>query len=356
MTQPKLPMRDRLTKALVIILALLAPLLVPKLVAGAEPKAFFTITDALGKTVEVHSGARRIVVTNGDAAEILCALGVGDRIVGITDHIAESATDLLPELKGKPVIGSSQAPNIERIAELRPELVIAYEMWMTQEAFEAKLAPLHIPVARLLCYRVEHLQSDIRILGKIAGREKEAEEYNAYFQGVLGEVAKRLGSVAPRVRVYAESYRDYSTVARGSGADTLLDLAGVDNIALSQPVPFPTISPEWVVAQNPRVIVKASSSQWLKMGYNITDLESVVAFRQGIMNRPVWTRIDAVRNNRVFLLSNEIWTGPRAPVGILYIAKWCYPDLFADIDPEVVHRNWLLKWHGKELKGIYAYP
>lgn len=349
-------MRTILLIVLGVVAALVMLLPFQGAATAAEAAKTFTLTDAVGKKVEVPVSAQRMVVTNGDAAEILCALGVGDRIVGITDHLAESAADLLPELAGKPVIGSSQAPNIEKIAELRPDLVIAYEMWMTQEAFEAKLAPLHIPVARLLCYRVEHLESDIRTLGKIAGREKEAEEYIQYYQSVLGETTQRLKNVSSRVRVYAESYRDYSTVARGSGADTLLDLAGVDNIALSQPVPFPTISPEWVVDQNPQVILKASSSQWLKMGYNITDLDAVVAFRQGIMNRPAWSRIDAVKNNRVFLLSNEIWTGPRAPVGILTIARWCYPDLFADIDPELVHRDWLLKWHHKELKGIYAYP
>jgi iron complex transport system substrate-binding protein len=325
------------------VMALLVLVVQSSMGWAAKAGKAFTLTDALGKTVEVPAPARRIVTTNGDAAEILCALGAGDRIVGVTTHIADSATDLLPELKGRPVVGSSQAPSLERIAELRPDLVIAYEMWMTQEAFEARLAPLGIPVARMLCYRVEHLDSDIRTLGKIAGREKEAEAYIDHFQAVLGEVRKRLEGVAPRVRVYAESYRDYSTVARGSGADTLLELAGVDNIALSQPVPFPAISPEWVVEQNPEVILKASSSQWLKMGYGVTDLDAVVAFRHGIMNRPAWTRIEAVRNNRIFLLSNEIWTGPRAPIGILTIAKWCYPERFADIDPEAVHRDWLRK-------------
>lgn len=344
----------RITFGVVIVLTVVLPL--QTMTRAAEARKTFTITDALGKTVEIPSPARRIVVTNGDAAEILCALGAGDRIVGITDHIAESATDFLPRLKGKPVIGSSQAPSVERIIELQPDLVIAYEMWMSQEAFESKLTPVGIPVIRLYCYRLEHLESDIRILGKVAGEEAKAEEYVAYFQKTLDEVRKRLEGLPKRTRVYAESYRDYSTVARNSGGDRLLEAAGVDNLALSQPVPFPTVTAEWVVDQNPEVIVKASSSQWLKMGYGVSDMESVRAFREGLMNRPAWSRIEAVENNRVHLLANEIWTGPRAPVGILYIARWCFPERFKDIDPEAVHRDWLLKWHQKELKGIYVYP
>ena len=74
------------------------------------------------------------------------------------------------------------------------------------------------------------------------------------------------------------------------------------------------------------------------------------------MNRPSFRQLEAVKNGRVYLLSSEIWTGPRAPISILYIAKWCYPDRFKDMDPEAVHRDWLLTWHDKELKGIYVYP
>lgn len=356
MTRTRISVQHRHERATAVILACLALLLVRGPARAAEPKASFTLADVLGNTVEVPSPARRIVVTNGDAAEILCALGAGDRIVGVTDHIAGSGADLLPQLKGRPIVGSSQTPSVERIIELQPDLVIAYEMWMSREAFEAKLNPVGIPVIRLYCYRLEHLESDIRVLGKIAGNETKAEEYVQHFRKLLDEVKKRLAGLSKKTRVYAESYRDYSTVARGSGADTLLEAAGVDNIALSQPVPFPSITPEWVVDQNPEVILKASSSAWLKMGYGISDVDAVRAFREGLMNRPAWSRIEAVRQGRVFMLSNEIWTGPRAPVGILTIAKWCYPDRFQDIDPEAVHRDWLLKWHGRELKGIYVYP
>ena len=356
MTRPETALQHRFKGVTAVIFVCLALLIVREPARAAEPQAAFTLIDALGNTVKVPSPARRIVVTNGDAAEILCALGAGDRIVGVTDHIVESGADLLPRLKGRPVVGSSQTPSVERIIELQPDLVIAYEMWMSREAFEAKLNPVGIPVIRLYCYRLEHLESDIRVLGKIAGNEAKAEEYVQHFRKVLDDVEKRLAGLSKKTRVYAESYRDYSTVARKSGADTLLEAAGVDNIALSQPVPFPSITPEWVVDQNPEVILKASSSVWLKMGYGITDVDAVRAFREGLMNRPAWSRIDAVKQGRVFLLSNEIWTGPRAPVGILTIAKWCYPDRFQDIDPQTVHREWLLKWHGRELKGIYVYP
>ena len=52
--------------------------------------------------------------------------------------------------------------------------------------------------------------------------------------------------------------------------------------------------------------------------------------RQEMLDRPELARVNAVKNKRVYLLSYEIWTGARTPVGMLYIAKWCYPERFKD--------------------------
>lgn len=323
---------------------------------AGESKKMITITDAFKKNVNILIPAERIVVINSDAAEILCAFGVEEKIVGVSDHIANICSNLYSELHGKPVVGSAQCPSIEKIIELRPDLVIYYDMWLTEQALESKLAPLGIPVARIPCYRVDSLEKDIRTLGKIVGKEKESEEYVRFFQKSLNEVATRLKGLKRKIRVYAEGYGDYKSISEGSGADGILRTAGVENITAGQPVPFPKISPEWVVEQNPEVIIKAASSGWVKTGYGISDVAAVAAFRDVLMSRPVWNQIDAVKKAKVYLVSYEIWSGPRAPIGILYIAKWCYPERFEDIDPQMIHRQWLMKWHKKELKGIYVYP
>jgi len=324
---------------------------------AATAKEFITITDGCGYEVEVPYPAQRLVVVNSDSAEILCALGVEDRIIGITDHIANFGANLLSELKDVTIIGSSRMPNTEMIVELKPDVVIATDMWRpSQKEFADQLTPFGIPVVRVPCYRINRLADDVRILGRVVGKEKEAEEYIRYFKKYLDKVEKRLGNLKRKVRVYAEGYGDYKAVSFGSGAYTMLGLAGVDNIAGDKPIPYPEMSPEWAVIENPEVIIKAASSGWIKTGYGFLDVEAVSNFWKSIVNRPVWDQIDAVRNGRVYLVSYEIWTGPRTPIGMLYIAKWCYPELVADIDPEAIHREWLLKWHKKELKGIYVYP
>jgi len=314
-----------------------------------------TFRDAFGNPVQVAAPVRRIVVINGDAVEILCAIGAMDNIVGISSYTAKNPGPA-GEMTGKTAVGSTMSPSIEKIIECRPDLVIAYEMWMSQKAFEAKLIPLGIPVARLYCYRIDHLDEEIRILGRLVSREDQAEAYIAYRNRIIDTVKQRTRHLQFKVRVYNESYAPYKTVSDGCGADLLLDLAGVENIAAGQPIPWPEATSEWLVEQNPDLIIKVASATFIKNGYGVVDVKAIDAFRNALIARPAWNRIKAVKNDRVHIMASEIWVGPRAPIGILYMAKWAYPEHFADMDPEAIHRQWLQQWHGKALKGIYVYP
>lgn len=336
--------------------ALLGGMVCPSDGCSAQSQKVIAITDVLGKKVEILLPAQRIVVINGDAAEIICALGAEKSVVGISSQMAKNGTLLFSDLAEKTVVGSSTGPSIEKIIELQPDLVIAYELWIPEEAFEAKLAPLGIPVVRMYCYRIDRLYEEIRILGMIVGKQDAAAAYIRFLDEILNKARTRLEGLHGNVRIYCESYAAYQTVSDGSGADKLLDLAGVQNIAAGQPVLSPIISAEWVAAKNPDVIVKVASSTYVKNGYGIKDIQAIDSFRNELIGRPAWSQTAAVQNGRVYILSSELWVGPRAPLGILYIARWAYPELFKDLDPEALHRQWLMKWHHKRLEGIYAYP
>jgi iron complex transport system substrate-binding protein len=346
------------TRGLSIFLLALVPVFGLRIAAARpdnHPEQVVAFTDALGRQVEIPAPVRRIVTINGDAAEILCALGAEEQVVGVSTHIAANG-ELLSGLRTKAVVGTSMSPSIEKIIELQPDLVITYEMWMTREAFEDKLAPLGIPVARMYCYRLDHLSREIRLIGKLVGRPEAAEAYIRYFENTLQQVQGRLQGLGSKVRVYNEGYGPYKTVSDGSGPDKILARAGVRNIAAGQPVPWPEITAEWVVEQDPELIVKVASPAYIKTGYGIRNARAIDDFLAELTHRPAWQQIRAVRQGRVHILSSELWIGPRAPLGILYIAKWAYPGRFKEIDPQAVHRQWLMKWHGKELKGIYVYP
>ena len=109
-----------------------------------------TIVDSAGRKLQVPRPVRRMVVLNTDAAEVICALGGEESIVGVSESIAES--ELLRKLGDRPSVGRWNSPSYERIVELEPEVVIAYGRYPGAE-LEEKLEPAGMKVARIDCYK-----------------------------------------------------------------------------------------------------------------------------------------------------------------------------------------------------------
>ncbi len=309
-----------------------------------------TITDSLGRTVAVPCPPQRIVSVNSDVSEMICALGAADKIVGVAD-----TAEFPPLLKDKAKVGQAFTPSVEKILELKPDVVFGYGKFLKSELSQ-KIEAAGVPLVYLDCYKVSTLSQDIKTLGTILGKEKEAGEYVALFEKYLKQVTERTKGLKPEEKtpVYLEGYTDYSSNAAGSGGAEMIDLAGGRNIAATENVPYPTVSPEWVVGKNPQVIIKAASSKVVS-GYGASG-EGMKKLREQIMSRPGWQQIKAVKDGRVYVISSEIYTGPRAPVGVSYFAKWLYPQFFTDLDPEAVHREFLSRFHGLEAKGAWVYP
>ena len=79
--------------------------------------------------------------------------------------------------------------------------------------------------------------------------------------------------------------------------------------------------------------------------------------RDAILARPELADVKAVKDGRVYLVSGEIRYGVRSVICQLYLAKWFYPELFDDVDPEDVHKELAEKFYGLSLgDGVYTYP
>ncbi|MEW6573432.1 MAG: stalk domain-containing protein [Bacillota bacterium] len=317
--------------------------------ASAPPKRI-SIKDSQGRTVRVLCPPQRIVSVSSDVTELICAFGEKDRIVGVAD-----TADFPPLVKDKPKVGKAFTPSVEKILALKPDVVFGYGSFLKPEII-AQIERSGVPVVLLDCYKVKTMAQDVRTLGLILNRQKEAAAYIAYFEKYQKLFKERTKNIPlnKRLRVYLEGYTDYSGSGPGSGAAEMLDAVGARNIAAVLRVPYPKVSPEWVVAQSPQVIIKACGSS-IPSGYD-EEPDAMEKKRVEIIRRPGWNKITAVRQGKVHLISSEIYTGPRAIVGLAYFAKWLYPDLFKDVNPEAIHKEMLKKFHGIELKGAYVYP
>ncbi len=318
-----------------------------------------TIVDSAGRYVEVPLPLERVVVLNSDAAETICILDAENRVIGVNDYTAtkDSVTRELGIIfENTPTVGKWYSPSYERIAELHPQIVITYEKWPGPE-LEETLESLGIKVVRLNCYEVDTLINDIKTIGLMFGKTERANEYAKFIQSWMDKIKDRVKDLEPgeRVRVYYESATGYTSNSEGA-AHKLITIAGGINIAAAEPVPYPKVSSEWILERDPDVVIKLTPKT-LRCGYGVLDTEDLQELMEDITGRTGWQEhMKAVKEGRVHLLSQAVWLGPREVVGMCYLAKWFYPQLFENLDPELIHRTILENFIGLEYKGVFAYP
>ncbi|RDY25025.1 ABC transporter substrate-binding protein [Romboutsia maritimum] len=310
------------------------------------------IVDTYGRYVDVPKDVKSMVILNSGVYDLVCALGSSDKIVGVTDK-----TKLLPNDTKKEILGTWKEPNVEKILEMKPDVVFGYQKYMKPELAK-QIEEANIALVYLDAYKAENMASEISTLGLILGKEKEANEYLGFLNKYSKLIQERVAKIPEdkRVKVYWEGYSDYATVAKGTGGDSLITAAGGVNIASSEPVEYPKISNEWVIEKNPSIIVKVVSNKKPVLGLGIENDTQAKAAYEKLVARTGWNQLEAVKISKTHMISNEIATSPQGSViGSLYLAKWLYPDKFEDIKPEEIHKEMLEKFYKVEHKGIWTY-
>ena len=305
-----------------------------------------TITQTDGTTVSLPCRQERLIVANSDAAELLIALGASDKIVGV-DESTLSVPYIMDKIPNATSIGNWETPNIEQILALHPDAVITYSSYKPKNIDQITAA--NITVISLDCYKLSTLASDARAIGTLTGTSNRAEVYARMVEDTIDQVNDRVQTIPSNEipSVYFEGYSDYSAESNGSGSNELLVAAGGRNIAGNSSISYMTVSPEWVVAQQPQYVMKVVSSS------DARTLENVIATLKA---RPGWDTIPAVQQNRVYAFDSDIEYGPRAYIGLVYTAQLLHPDRFRDMNP----REMLDAYAGRYMNGtnvsMMVYP
>ena len=252
------------------------------------------------------SNARRIVSIAPSNTEILHALGLGRRIVGV-----DSWSDYPPRVLRLPRLGSDLHVDVDRVAALQPDLVVASlhvpGMEDNLPAFEwARLAYLAVGGRGL-----DGVWQDMRIIGQYLGRAERAENLIRHTQARMARVAEHVGRRTPRPRVHWEWAAHPVVAARRSWITELLALAGADNVYADLDVESARVSPTEAIARQPDVIVAC----WCGARKLPT--------RERILGRPGWQDTPAVRAGRVAVLSEDLYgrPGPRLADGLERLAE-----------------------------------
>lgn len=253
---------------------------------------------------------KRIVSLAPNMTEILFALGLGDRIVGVTSYC-----DHPEEAKEKPKVGGMSNPSLEAVISLKPDLVVMTTDGNPME-FEERLRSLKIKTYVFEAKRIAELPRGIRDLGKALGVRERAEAFAQVFEASLKRfgLAKReiAGSKpASQWKVIFIVWPEPLIVAGpGTVIDDALTIVGGDNIAAKSQIAYPKYSIEEVIRRSPDVII-------IGRGMQDTDIEKISA---GLLKR--LKSVPAVKNKRVFYVSDDLYRlGPRTIRGIEEISR-----------------------------------
>jgi iron complex transport system substrate-binding protein len=268
------------------------------------PQYFF---DDLGRLVAINGTPQRIISLAPSNTEILFALGLGDKVVGVTDWC-----DYPPEALEKEKVGSYDTPDTEKIVALNPDLIlVAYGT--TMDVIN-NLVGLGLTVFGIKTTDLDDLLNDIRTIGEITDKELEAYALTSEMAVRIQAVTNQTEELEERPRVFYIVWHDpLWTAGSGTFIHELIEKAGGVNICQNI-TGYTTISIEEIVARNPEVII---TSEWsYDWAINATELAST----------------NASQTDRIYQGDDDLVQrpSPRLVEGLEWFAHFIHPEIFEE--------------------------
>jgi iron complex transport system substrate-binding protein len=261
---------------------------------------------------------RRIVSTAPSITEMLYALGLGDRVVGVTTFCHYP-----PAAARKPKIGNYLRPDLEAIVALRPDLVIA-EKSMIRQAIS--LPRLKLNLLEVDDSTIAGIYDTIRKIGGAAGVSPQATALCSSIAGKLEAIQRRTSRLPPRRVLFIVGrtpgrIEDLIAAGRTSYLNELMRIAGGENVFQDAAIGYAKIGLEEILARNPDVIIDMGE---MAQTVGITDLQ-----KQAVV--ALWRRyptLKAVRNHQVFAVASDVFVvpGPRVTEAAGELARLLHPE------------------------------
>ena len=272
-----------------------------------------TYTDGLGREVTLTEAPQRIVSLAPSNTEILFAVGAGSQVVGrddFSDFPAEAASI-------ESVGGSMGEYNVEAIVALNPDLVLAAEI--NAPELVKQLEDLGLTVYYLQNpTTLEEMFTNLETVAGLTGHD--ATELVDSLKARVAAVDEKIAPISARPSVFYEI--DASdptkpwTYGPGSFGDLLIVRAGGFNVGSVSTDAYPQLSLEQIVTANPSIILLGDAA------WGTTP--------ESILERAGWESIEAVKNNSIFPIDDNLISrpGPRLVDGLEALAKLLHPGLF----------------------------
>ncbi|MBN2060176.1 MAG: ABC transporter substrate-binding protein [Deltaproteobacteria bacterium] len=280
------------------------------MLACSSPVGAATFKDAMGREITLHKIPTRIVSLAPSITETLYFLGLGERVVGVTEF-----SYYPPEATEKPKIGSYIDLNVEKILSLSPELAIGTKDG-NQPGIVELLEQAGIPVFILNPRNVKGAIETISQIGMLCGVQKKAELLSGRLNRRLETVQNAVTSRKRPLVFLQINLRPIMAVNRNTFHHDLITLAGGINLAKDEAMTYPRISREEVIRRQPEVII-------------ISSMDRGGGFEEARKEWLEWTSIPAVKMNRVHLINSDLIDrpSPRIIDGLEALVRLIHPEI-----------------------------
>jgi len=287
----------------------------------AEEAVLFPIevTDQLGRVVKLEKIPERIISLAPSNTEIVYALGLEDKLVGVTEYC-----DYPEAAKDKPKIGGYKTVDIERVVEIQPDLVLATDYHKAEVI--PGLERLGLTVLALDPRSLDEVLEAITLAGKCTGKEDEASQLVTEMENRVNAITEKTAGLAEAKKLwvfYIVCHDPLMTVGSDTLIHELIVKAGGINIAQDLTGDYPTIGLETIIATNPEVMIAGT-------GHG-SNADVPLQFAQ---NEPRLADVDARVSNQIYGIDADLISrpGPRIVDGLELLAKMIHPEIFGPVE------------------------
>ena len=272
-----------------------------------------TVTDQLGRSIQVPETPRRVVSLAPSITEIIFSVRRQDLLVGVSRF-----SDFPAAAREIPKVGSYVHLDLERIVSLRPDLCIAIKDGNPIEIAE-RLEDMGIPVYAVNPQNLATVLEAISEIGELLNAEVQADHLVTQLRGRIHHIDQLVGTVTYRPRVFFQI--GVSPIV-SAGADTfiheLVEHAGGKNLASTEKG-YPRYSKEQVLGLAPEILI-------------ITSMARGALFEEVRSEWMEWESMPAARDKRVYIQDSNLFDrpSPRLVEGLELLTRLIHPELFED--------------------------
>ncbi len=269
--------------------------------------------DSLGRALTLSSAPMRIISLAPSITEMLYFLGLGDRLVGVTQF-----SSFPTEARSKPKVGAYTGINIERVMSLGPHLVVATADGNRKEDVE-RLEEVGVPVYVINPRTLSQTLDTLERLGEVCGIGSRSEKLVHPLRERVLRVERAVRNRRRPLVLLVINVKPLMSVNCKTIHHNIIQLAGGRNMAADQPITYPKLNMEEVIGRGPEVII-------------ISSMKRGAAYEEAREEWLRWPTLPAVRSRRVYLIDSDLIDrpAPRIVMGLEKMARFLHPEVAWD--------------------------